>query len=85
MEYCWCKNPEWDNNYANGEVCIMCHKKIKLEKLKSSKKPTAKAQAILYAIRKVRVGNEIIIHNDDGSVWCILRLIAREHEEKPIK
>jgi len=47
------------------------------------REPSAKGQAILYAIRKCRVGNEVIIHNNDGSVWCIIKVIAREHKENP--
>jgi hypothetical protein len=40
-----------------------------------------KAEAIIEAIRKTEVGDDVIIHNSDGSVWCILRKICQEHEE----
>ena len=40
-----------------------------------------KGRAILEAIRKTDVGSAVIIHNEDKSVWCILRIIAKEHEE----
>ena len=39
-----------------------------------------KAKAILEAIRKVRVGDDVIIHNTDGSIWCILTKKCEEHE-----
>ena len=39
-----------------------------------------KAKAILEAIRYSSVGDDIIVHNPDGSVWCILTLKTREHE-----
>jgi len=39
-----------------------------------------KPEAILEAIRACEVGAEIIIHNSDGSVWCILKLICKEEE-----
>jgi hypothetical protein len=41
----------------------------------------SKAQAILDAIRELDVGSDLIIHNEDGSVAYILRLIAKEHPE----
>lgn len=40
-----------------------------------------KAEAILDAIRKTDVGFDIILHNNDGSIWCILTVKAKEHEE----
>jgi len=42
-----------------------------------------KAEALLQAIRDCNVGDDIIVHNDDGSIFVILKLIARdtEHEE----
>ena len=43
-----------------------------------------KPKAILEAIRKAEVGSDIIIHNDDMSVWCILTKKCEEHEEEGV-
>lgn len=40
-----------------------------------------KPEAILEAIRNINVGDNVIIHNADGTVWSVLKLICREHEE----
>jgi len=40
-----------------------------------------KAEAILDAIRKTDFGNDIILHNSDMSIWCILRVVCKEHAE----
>lgn len=40
-----------------------------------------KPEAILDAIRKTEVGSDIILHNNDMSVWCILTVKCKEHEE----
>ena len=40
-----------------------------------------KAEAILQAIRETDVGSEIILHNNDMSIWCILKVVAKEHKE----
>lgn len=40
-----------------------------------------KAEAIYQAIQDAEVGSDIVIHNNDGSIWCILTLKTREHEE----
>ena len=40
-----------------------------------------KAQAILDAIRKTDVGDDIILHNTDISIWCILTVKCKEHAE----
>lgn len=40
-----------------------------------------KGVAILEAIRNCKVGEDIIIHNNDQSVWCVLKLVCREHGE----
>ncbi len=40
-----------------------------------------KSMAILEAIRKTNVGSDIIIHNNDMSVWCVLRVMVKEHPE----
>ena len=40
-----------------------------------------KAEAILEAIRTTEVGNDIILHNNDMSIWCILKVVCKEHEE----
>lgn len=41
-----------------------------------------KAEAILDAIRNLDVGNTVVILNEDGSVWCILKMICKEHPEQ---
>ena len=43
--------------------------------------PIPKSEAILTAIRNTDVGDNIIIHNNDMSVWCILKVICKEHPE----
>lgn len=40
-----------------------------------------KAEAILDAIRNTDVGSDIVLHNSDMSIWCILRVICKEHNE----
>ena len=40
-----------------------------------------KAEAILEAIRTTPVGSDVIIHNSDRSVWCILTVKCKEHKE----
>ena len=40
-----------------------------------------KAEAILDAIREGEVGSDIIINNDDMSVFCILTIKCKEHPE----
>lgn len=42
---------------------------------------TTKAEALLDAVRKTEVGSEIILHNNDMSIWCILVVICKEHPE----
>jgi hypothetical protein len=44
-----------------------------------------KPQAVMDAIRKLDVGSDLIIHNEDGSVAYILRLLCKEHPEKKCK
>jgi hypothetical protein len=41
-----------------------------------------KAAAILDAIRKTDVGSDIIIQNEDMSIYCILTVKCKEHPEK---
>lgn len=41
----------------------------------------SKAEAILKAIRTSKVDDDIIIRNEDGSIWCILKLVCLEHKE----
>lgn len=43
---------------------------------------STKAEAILDAIRQTDVGSDIIIHNEDMSVFCILTVKCKEHPEK---
>jgi hypothetical protein len=43
--------------------------------------PVSKAEAILQAIRNTPVGDEIIIHNSNAQIWCILKIVAKEHKE----
>ena len=38
-----------------------------------------KGEALLEAVRKTPVGNNVILHNNDGSIWCILNVVAKEH------
>lgn len=40
--------------------------------------PVEKPEAIYQAIKNADVGSEVIIHNSDGSIWCILKVIAKE-------
>ena len=40
-----------------------------------------KGEAILDAIRKTDVGSDIILQNEDLSIWCILKVIVKEHPE----
>lgn len=40
-----------------------------------------KAEAILEAIRNAVVGENIILQNKDMSIWCILKVIVKEHPE----
>lgn len=40
-----------------------------------------KEQAVLSAIRNADVGSDIIIHNKNMQVWCVLRVICKEHNE----
>jgi hypothetical protein len=40
-----------------------------------------KGEAILQAIRTTEVGSNIIIHNNDMGIWCILKVVAKEHDE----
>ena len=41
-----------------------------------------KAEAILDAIRQTDVGSDVIIHNEDMSIFCILTVKCKEHPEK---
>ena len=43
--------------------------------------PITKAEALLQAVRDTKVGSDIIIHNSDMSVWCILTVKCKEHRE----
>lgn len=40
-----------------------------------------KAEAVLDAIRKTDVGSDIIIQNEDMSIFCILTVKCKEHPE----
>ncbi len=40
-----------------------------------------KPEAILDAVRKTEVGSDIILHNNDMSIWCILTVKCKEHDE----
>ncbi len=46
------------------------------------KRKTSKAEAILDSIRNAEVTDNVIIHNKDGSIWCILQVICKEHKEE---
>ena len=41
-----------------------------------------KAEAILDAIRKTEVGDDIILHNESGMIWCVLTVKCKEHPEE---
>ena len=41
-----------------------------------------KAEAILKAIRNSKVGDQVVIHNSAGMVWCAIKIICQEHPEK---
>ena len=40
-----------------------------------------KGEAVLQAIRDTPVGNNVIIHNSNMQIFCILKIIAKEHDE----
>lgn len=40
-----------------------------------------KPDAIIQAIREADVGDDVIIHNEKGMIWCIVRVVSKEHEE----
>ncbi len=40
-----------------------------------------KAEALLQAVRQTPIGSDVIIHNSDSSVWCILTVKCKEHNE----
>lgn len=44
-----------------------------------------KTNAVLQAIREADVGDDVIIHNEYGMVWCIVRVMSKEHYEKADK
>ncbi len=41
----------------------------------------SKAEALLQAVRNTSVGSDVIIYNSDMQIWCILRVITKEHNE----
>lgn len=41
----------------------------------------SKGDALLKAIRDTPVGSNVIIHNADNQIWCVLKVVAKEHEE----
>lgn len=41
-----------------------------------------KADAVLQAIRDADVGDDVVIHNEHGMVWCIVRVMSKEHLEE---
>ena len=43
---------------------------------------TEKSEAILDAIRQTDVGSDVIIHNENMSIFCILTVKCKEHPEK---
>jgi len=44
-----------------------------------------KGDAILQGIRDADIGDEITIHNDDMTIFCILKVICKEHPESKAK
>ena len=45
--------------------------------------PMTKAEALLDAVRKTDVGSDVIIQNEDMSIFCILTVKCKEHPENP--
>lgn len=41
-----------------------------------------KSDAVLQAIRDADVGDDVVIHNEHGMVWCIVRVMSKEHLEE---
>lgn len=39
-----------------------------------------KEEAILDAIRKTDIGSDVVIHNEDMSIFCVLRVIKKFEE-----
>jgi hypothetical protein len=42
----------------------------------------SKAEAVMESIRQAEVGDNVVIHNEDGSIFCVLEVKAKEHSEK---
>ena len=40
-----------------------------------------KGEALLQAVRDTPVGSNVIIHNSNMQIYCILKVVAKEHEE----
>ena len=40
-----------------------------------------KPEAVLRAIKEAEVGDDVFIHNSDGSIYCILTVKAKEHPD----
>ena len=73
------------DEHENG-MCPYCHStnfadKQEEEIVYQREKRRTKAEVILEAIRKTEVGSDIILHNNDMSIWCILTVKCKEHKE----
>jgi hypothetical protein len=65
----WCIYRDVMTSNAKGMIFVMTMKKMN------------KGEAVLNSIRQAPVGSNVIIHNADMTVWCILKVIAKEHPE----
>ena len=81
----WCNGCVWKDSYCPDKKAHHCNIVDQaLQQFTPLFEPLEKgdkSEAILDAIRKVKVGDNMIIHNKDMSVWCILKKVCEEHEE----
>ena len=40
-----------------------------------------KLDAIIQSIREAKVGDNVVIHNEQGMIWCIIKVLVKEHDE----
>jgi len=75
------------NYWVWFQIKFLGYREFPIEEYKNTIKKLAfpekmkKSEAILEAIRKTSVGDDIILHNNDMSIWCILTIKCKEHEE----
>lgn len=75
-----------DNIHDTHRFIIACREQLK-EALKSGllcdgNHEKNKPDIVLQVIRETNVGDDVIIHNEHGMVWCILRVMSKEHKEQ---